>query len=53
MLTLIHTGFVGLVGKPAEKNGPEVEVLLQLGAVIYCKTNIPQALMVCYPNQTV
>lgn len=39
-------GWVGLVGKPAPENGPEVEALLGLGAVIYCKTNIPQSLMV-------
>ncbi|EOD52200.1 putative acetamidase protein [Neofusicoccum parvum UCRNP2] len=38
-------GWVGLVGKPAPRNGPEVEFLLGLGAVIYCKTNIPQSLM--------
>ncbi|KAB2579761.1 putative amidase [Lasiodiplodia theobromae] len=38
-------GWVGLVGKPAPENGPEVEALLKLGAVIYCKTNIPQSLM--------
>ncbi|OJD31820.1 general amidase [Diplodia corticola] len=38
-------GWVGLVGKPAAENGPEVDSLLGLGAVIYCKTNIPQSLM--------
>lgn len=25
-----------------------VDTLLNLGAVLYCKTNIPQTLMVCY-----
>ncbi|OMP85361.1 putative amidase [Diplodia seriata] len=38
-------GWVGLVGKPASENGPEVNSLLDLGAVIYCKTNVPQHLM--------
>ncbi|KAI1914019.1 hypothetical protein LOZ12_001052 [Ophidiomyces ophidiicola] len=38
-------GWVGLIGKPAPRNGCVAELLLSMGAVIYCKTNIPQSLM--------
>ncbi|WEW61500.1 amidase [Emydomyces testavorans] len=38
-------GWVGLIGKPAPRNGCMAELLLSMGAVIYCKTNIPQSLM--------
>jgi amidase len=38
-------GWVGLVGKPALEDGLAVQQLKSLGAVIYCKTNIPQSLM--------
>jgi amidase len=38
-------GWVGLIGKPAEKNSIGVDVLIRLGAVVYVKTNIPQSLM--------
>jgi Asp-tRNA(Asn)/Glu-tRNA(Gln) amidotransferase A subunit family amidase len=30
----------------SEKNSPLVDILLELGAVVYVKTNIPQTLMV-------
>lgn len=33
---------------PAKRNAPLVDILLNLGAVIYVKTNIPQTLMVRY-----
>ena len=38
-------GWVGLVGKPAPEDGVAVQQLKSLGAIIYCKTNIPQSLM--------
>jgi hypothetical protein len=33
----------------SETNSPLVDILLELGAVIYVKTNIPQTLMVSLP----
>lgn len=39
-------GWVGLVGKPAKTSAAIVQRLLDMGAVIYVKTNIPQSLMV-------
>lgn len=36
-------GYISLVNKPAEKAAPLVQILLDLGAVLYCKTNIPQS----------
>ncbi|KIW17941.1 hypothetical protein PV08_05136 [Exophiala spinifera] len=38
-------GFVSLVNKPAEQNSVLVDILLELGAVLYVKTNIPQTMM--------
>jgi amidase len=38
-------GFVSLVNKPAEQNSPLIDLLLELGAVLYVKTNIPQTMM--------
>lgn len=38
-------GFASLVGKPAVKNSLLVDILLEAGAVLYCKTNVPQTLM--------
>lgn len=38
-------GWVGLVGKPAAEDGLAVQQLKSLGAILYCKTNIPQSLM--------
>ena len=38
-------GFVSFLGRTAENNSPLVDILLELGAVIYVKTNIPQTLM--------
>lgn len=40
-------GFVSfLENGPATKNSAIVQMLLDLGAVLYCKTNVPQTLMV-------
>lgn len=38
-------GWVGLLDKHAESSVPLVETLLDSGAIVYCKTNIPQSLM--------
>lgn len=42
-------GWVGLVGKPAQKSSSIVQMLESMGAVLYVKTNVPQSLMVCLP----
>jgi Asp-tRNA(Asn)/Glu-tRNA(Gln) amidotransferase A subunit family amidase len=45
----IHStiGYVSFIEKPpAEINSPLVDILLQNGAVLYVKTNLPQTLMV-------
>lgn len=38
-------GIASLAEKPAEENSLLVDILLEQGAVLYCKTNIPQTLM--------
>ncbi|KAF1954682.1 acetamidase [Byssothecium circinans] len=38
-------GLAALCFKPAEENAVLVELLLKAGAVLYCKTNVPQTLM--------
>lgn len=50
---LHHTiGFASFINHPtAEGNSALVDLLLDLGAVIYVKTNIPQTLMVCQIEQ--
>jgi amidase len=39
-------GFTSLVNKPAINNSTIVDILLEAGAVIYCKTNVPTAMMI-------
>ncbi|KAJ5381672.1 uncharacterized protein N7496_004100 [Penicillium cataractarum] len=39
-------GFTSLVNKPAINNSTIVDLLLEAGAVIYCKTNVPTAMMI-------
>ncbi|KAF1954632.1 amidase [Byssothecium circinans] len=39
-------GFTSLVGKPAKYNATLVDILEKLGAVRYCKTNVPTAMMI-------
>ncbi|KAF2751605.1 amidase [Sporormia fimetaria CBS 119925] len=39
-------GFTSLVGKPASYNATLVDLLEKLGAVRYCKTNVPTAMMI-------
>ncbi|KAF2714864.1 acetamidase [Pleomassaria siparia CBS 279.74] len=38
-------GLVALTFKPAQENATLVDILLAAGAVLYCKTNVPQTLM--------
>jgi amidase len=38
-------GFVSLAFKPVAANSPFVDMLRELGAVVYCKTNVPTAMM--------
>jgi Asp-tRNA(Asn)/Glu-tRNA(Gln) amidotransferase A subunit family amidase len=38
-------GYASLAFKKAKTNSPLVDILLQAGAVLYCKTNIPQTMM--------
>lgn len=38
-------GWVGLIGKPAARDNMAVQQYRSLGAILYCKTNIPQSLM--------
>ncbi|GAA6041344.1 hypothetical protein JCM8097_007673 [Rhodosporidiobolus ruineniae] len=46
-------GFVSLIGKPAAQNSVVVDLLLELGAVLYCKTNCPQTMMAAETNNNV
>ncbi|KAF3035864.1 hypothetical protein E8E11_005521 [Didymella keratinophila] len=39
-------GFTSLVDQPAEYNATLVDTLQELGAVRYCKTNVPTAMMI-------
>lgn len=46
-------GYVAfLENEPAKTNSALVKMLLELGAVLYVKTNIPQTLMVKIPNSS-
>lgn len=40
-------GMLSFVDHVSDTNSPLVEILLELGAVLYVKTNIPQTLLVC------
>ncbi|KAH7131008.1 amidase signature domain-containing protein [Dactylonectria macrodidyma] len=41
-------GFVSYLAKPlADENSVIVDMLLEAGAVLYCKTNVPQTLFIC------
>ena len=39
------TGLACYVNEPAEENSSTAAMLLDLGAVLYCKTNLPQSIM--------
>jgi amidase len=38
-------GFVALANKPHKDESEVVKMLRRLGAVLYCKTNVPTAMM--------
>ncbi|GEM12062.1 amidase [Rhodotorula toruloides] len=38
-------GFTSLIGRPAHRNSVLVDILESLGAIVFCKTNVPQTLM--------
>jgi amidase len=38
-------GYAAFAFNPAKQNSPLVDILLEVGAVLYCKTNVPQSLM--------
>lgn len=38
-------GWVGLINKPAHSDAPSVEAIRAAGGILYCKTNIPQSMM--------
>jgi amidase len=40
-------GMISFLGEKSPANSPLVDILLDLGAVLYVKTNIPQTMMVC------
>lgn len=43
-------GYVSFLDDPpAKANAAVVDMLLDLGAVLYVKTNVPQTMMVCSP----
>ena len=41
----ISTGLACFVNEPAEEDSGTAAMLLELGAVLYCKTNLPQTIM--------
>ncbi|GAA6063241.1 hypothetical protein JCM10212_000343 [Sporobolomyces blumeae] len=41
----VNMGYVGWTERVAKKNAVLVDILLKSGAIIYCYTNVPQALM--------
>jgi amidase len=46
-VTLLRiSGYVSWVGKVAERDAVLTEILLECGAVLYVRTNVPQTLMV-------
>lgn len=40
-------GMVAFMDQVSTTNSALVDALIHLGAVLYCKTNVPQTLMVC------
>lgn len=40
-------GMISFLDEKSSANSPLVDILLELGAVLYVKTNIPQTMMVC------
>jgi amidase len=42
----VVSGYVSWIGKVAERNASLTEILIESGAVLYVRTNVPQTLMV-------
>ena len=42
-------GYVSWVGRVAERDAALTEILIECGAVLYVRTNVPQTLMVWLP----
>jgi amidase len=40
-------GYVGMAFKPADDDAVIVNILQDLGAVVFAKSNLPQSIMVC------
>lgn len=38
-------GWVGLIGKPAKSDAPCVQAIRSAAGILYCKTNLPQSMM--------
>ena len=45
------TGIVSFLGHMSEKNSALVDILTDVGAIVYVKTNIPQTMMVCSDSE--
>jgi Asp-tRNA(Asn)/Glu-tRNA(Gln) amidotransferase A subunit family amidase len=43
-------GYVSWIGKVAERNASLTDILLECGAVLYVRTNVPQTLMVRFTS---
>jgi amidase len=41
-------GYVSWIGKVAERDASLTEILIECGAVLYVRTNVPQTLMVSF-----
>jgi amidase len=44
------SGYVSWIGKVAERNASLTEILIECGAVLYVRTNVPQTLMVRFSS---
>lgn len=45
------SGYVSWIGKVAERNASLTEILIESGAVLYVRTNVPQTLMVRFTSE--
>ena len=49
-MTLLRVlGYVSWIGQVAERDAALTEILIECGAVLYVRTNVPQTLMVWLP----
>lgn len=44
------SGYVSWIGKVAKRNASLTEILIECGAVLYVRTNVPQTLMVRFTS---